>query len=428
MGGAADLPHWSDPPTGEVPRILVGDDEGDEPREDDMAAWQALGARGSRWRGGDAGDDWDDVDEIGMLAGDDEPVGALDQSRTEHSDLYSFDEDFERVEAERSGSVPVVTDYDEYEPEPAETRAAAAAATTSARARHARTNPPRPTGRSGQRGPTATGGGNDDLPSRVVVGIGLIVLLIIAYAIGSRALVALAALILVASAAEAYGMLQRSGFRPATLLGLVGTGGIVLGAYWKGLEALPLVIVLVFAGSMMWYLLRIVEARPLANVAVTTMAFLWIGVLGSYAALMLRAPHGKGLLLGAVIVAVAADVVAFLVGRWIGSRPMAASISPSKTIEGFVGGLVAAIVAGAIVGKELTPWGGMKHGLFLGLVVGLVAAAGDLFESMIKRDLGMKDSGTVLPGHGGLLDRFDSIIVALPAAYYVAWLCNIKLG
>jgi phosphatidate cytidylyltransferase len=158
------------------------------------------------------------------------------------------------------------------------------------------------------------------------------------------------------------------------------------------------------------------------------MAFLWIGVLGSYAALMLRAPHGKGLLLGAVIVAVAADVVAFLVGRWIGSRPMAASISPSKTIEGFVGGLVAAIVAGAIVGKELTPWGGMKHGLFLGLVVGLVAAAGDLFESMIKRDLGMKDSGTVLPGHGGLLDRFDSIIVALPAAYYVAWLCNIKLG
>jgi len=423
MGGAADLPHWSDPPTGDVPRILVGDDEGYEPREDDMAAWHALGARGTRWRG-DAGDDWDDVDEIGMLAGDEEPVGALDQSRSEHSDLYSFDEDFERIEAERSGSIPAVTDFDEYEPEPAPTRAAAA---TSARARHARTNPSRPTGRPGRGGSMTTGGGNDDLPSRVVVGIGLIVLLIIAYAIGSRALVALSALILVAAAAEAYGMLQRSGFRPATLLGLVGTAGIVLGAYWKGIEALPLVIVLLFVGSMVWYLLRIVEARPLANVAVTTMAFLWIGVLGSFSALMLRAPHGKGLLLGAVIVAVVADVVAFLVGRWIGSRPMASSISPSKTIEGFVGGLVAAIVAGAIVGKELTPWGGMKHGLVLGLVVGLAAAAGDLFESMIKRDLGMKDSGTLLPGHGGLLDRFDSIIVALPAAYYVAWFCNIKL-
>jgi phosphatidate cytidylyltransferase len=129
--------------------------------------------------------------------------------------------------------------------------------------------------------------------------------------------------------------------------------------------------------------------------------------------------------LGAVLVAIAADVGAFVVGRWIGSRPIAASVSPSKTIEGFVGGLVAALIVGAIIGKELTPWGGMKHGLVLGLIVGLVAPAGDLFESMIKRDLGLKDSGTSLPGHGGLLDRFDSILLVLPAAYYVATLFNI---
>src|SRR6202035_220898 len=132
-----------------------------------------------------------------------------------------------------------------------------------------------------------------------------IVLLILAYAVGSKALVVLAAAIVVAAAAEAYGMLQRSGFRPATLLGLVSTFGLVFGAYWKGVEALPLAVVLVFAGSMMWYLLRIVEARPLANVAVTTMTFVWVGVLGSFAALMLRAHHGKGLLLGPVVVAVA---------------------------------------------------------------------------------------------------------------------------
>jgi phosphatidate cytidylyltransferase len=262
----------------------------------------------------------------------------------------------------------------------------------------------------------------------VIVGLGLIILLIICYAIGSRALVILSTVVITAAAAEAYGMLQRSGFRPATLLGLVGTVGVCLGAYWKGIEALPLVTVLVFGGAMMWYLLRIVEARPLANIAVTAMTFIWVAVLGSYAPLMLRANHGKGLFLGAVVVAVAADIAAFLVGRWIGNRPMAPDISPGKTVEGFIGGLVAAVIVGAIIGKELTPWGGMKHGLVLGLVVGLIAPAGDLFESMIKRDLGVKDSGALLGGHGGLLDRFDSLLVVLPAAYYVASLFSVLVA
>jgi phosphatidate cytidylyltransferase len=254
----------------------------------------------------------------------------------------------------------------------------------------------------------------------VAVGVGLIVILVIAYAIGPIALIIFSALVIVAAAAEAYGMLQRAGFRPATLLGLVGTLGIVFGGYWRGIEALPVVLVLVFAGSMMWYVLRIVEARPLANVAVTVMTFVWVAVLGSFSGVMLREAHGRGLFLGAILVAVAADICAFAVGRQIGNRPMAASISPNKTVEGFLGGLVGALILGAIVGKWVTPWAGMRHGLVLGLVVGLIAPAGDLFESMIKRDLGVKDSGTVLPGHGGLLDRFDSVLLALPAAFFVA--------
>jgi phosphatidate cytidylyltransferase len=423
-GGHAELPHWTDPPTGEVPRLLPEDEFAEESGEDDLDAWRALGSRGIRWR--DAEDDWGDSDDIEELGGEDSRVGALDQTRSEQSDLYSFDEDFERL----ASRTAVPTAFNDFEDEPALEPPREAAP----RARHARSGTRGADTRSGGRrpvdAPPARRGAArfdtaDDMGSRVAVGVGLILLLIIAYAIGPKALVALVALVVVAALAETFGMLQRSGFRPATLLGLVAAVGLVLGAYWKGLEAVPLAIVLVFAGSMMWYILRIVQARPLANVAVTNMAFVWVAVLGTYASLMLRQPHGKGLFLGVVLVAVAADIVAFVVGRWIGSRPMAPSISPNKTIEGFIGGLLGAIVVGALVGKFLTPWGGMRHGLVLGIVVGLIAPMGDLFESMVKRDLGIKDTGSVLPGHGGLMDRFDSLLLALPAAYYVGSLFNL---
>lgn len=491
-GSVPEMPHWTDPPTGEVPRLRFDDDEPAH-EGDDMAAWRALGSRGVRWRDEN---DWEDAEELSDLAGDEEPVGALDQNRTAHSDLYSFDEDFERV-TNRTGSEPVVdltgvgdTGVGEDErwaeiqsgrPTPggreargrtdgrvarrgrrtgpamasgAATRAVApgsaaargaaigsaaaegvaAAEGGAAAATRATEAPParrgatavrdRPTPGAPRRpAPRRPGGG--DMGSRVAVGAGLIVLLIIAYAVGAKALLALAAVVVVASAAEAYNMTRAPGFRPATLLGLVATVGCVLGAYWKGIGAIPVVTVLLFTGAMLWYVLGVVEARPLANVAVTVMVFVWVSVLGSFSAVLLRQSHGTGLFLGGVVVAVAADICAFAVGRWIGSHPMAASISPNKTIEGFLGGIVGALIVGAIVGKELTPWGGMRHGLILGLVIGLIAPVGDLFESMLKRDLGIKDSGRVLGGHGGLLDRFDGILLALPAAYFVATIAHL---
>ena len=481
-GASPEMPHWSDPPTGEVPRLRFAD-ERSAAAQDDMEAWRALGRRGVRWRDED---DWDDADELSDLVSDD-PMGALDQTRAEHSDLYSFDEDFERVRSNRTGSHPVVDltdeegdaaefgdDEDWAAAHSAKSRAgrrgrggvgarrrgrgpsappagavagtagaagaaAAAAAATEPRRRHAvgsaaaterkerapRSEPaPRPP--RAPRGPAAPrAGGGSDLASRVAVGIGLIVLLAICYAIGPKALVALSTLVVVASAAEAYNMTRAPGFRPATLLGLVATVGCVLGAYWRGIGAISVVTVLLFAGAMLWYVLGVVEARPLANVAVTVMVFVWVSVLGSFSAVLLAEPQGKGLFLGAILVAVAADVCAFAVGRWIGSRPIAPRISPHKTVEGFIGGIVGALIVGAVVGKVLHPWSGMRYGLVVGLVVGLIAPAGDLFESMLKRDLGIKDSGSILGGHGGLLDRFDGILLALPAAYFVTTIAHI---
>jgi phosphatidate cytidylyltransferase len=252
-----------------------------------------------------------------------------------------------------------------------------------------------------------------------MVGAGLVVALVVAYAAGSKGLVVLATAVCVLAAAEAFRMVQGAGFSPATLIGLVATAGTVLGAYWKGSEGVVVVAGLTFAGTILWYVLGVVEARPLVNVAVTVMIYFWVGLLGAFSALLLRQANGKGEFVGVVLVAVAADIAAYFVGRAVGSRPLAPAISPNKTIEGYLGGVIGAIIVGAVVGKALTPWGGMRHGLVLGLLVGLIAPAGDLFESLLKRDLQLKDSGTLLGGHGGVLDRFDSLLLALPAAYFV---------
>jgi phosphatidate cytidylyltransferase len=188
---------------------------------------------------------------------------------------------------------------------------------------------------------------------------------------------------------------------------------------------MPEVFVVVLFASLVWYLGRVVEARPVVNVAVTVLGFAWVGALGSYAGVLLQATDGRHLFLGAIIPTVVADLVAWFVGSRFGTHPLAPATSPSKTWEGFIAGGIAALVAGAVIGNRLSPWGGMKHGLELGLVVAVVAPIGDLVQSMVKRDLRLKDSGALLPGHGGLLDRFDSLLFVLPATYFLVVVLHI---
>ena len=199
---------------------------------------------------------------------------------------------------------------------------------------------------------------------------------------------------------------------------------LLIETYNKGVAALPLVLVLLVAGSFIWYLARVEPAAdPVSGIASTVFVFVWVGAFGSFAALLLDPNlfpdrHGIAFVLAAVIVTVADDVASLLVGSAMGRHQLAPSISPNKSWEGLIGGAVAAILVSVIVVHFIHPWTIGKAALY-GVVVAIVAPLGDLSQSMIKRHLGIKDMGRLLPGHGGILDRVDGLLFVLPATYFV---------
>lgn len=392
---AAGLPHWTEPPTGEVPRILDSDDDSGEA---DLEAWSSLANRTPRWR--DQQTDWEDPDfeDASVLADEETRVGALDSSRGDRSDLYSFDEP-----------------EPESEPEPEVPRP---------RTTRIRTRPPET-----PEAPTpAAGRSNDerDIRQAVVTGVAFAALALFCFWRGPGWAAALATVVVVVAASEAYDVFRRAGYRPATLLGLVATASLMLGAFAKGERAVPLVLALTVVFGMLWYLSGVVTARPTINLGVTFLGFVWIGVLGSFASLMLRYPNDEGIafLLGAVVATVANDVGALFIGRRMGRTPLAANVSPNKTLEGVLGAAALTAVVSMVVVSRISPWD-LGSTLALALVVSVVAPLGDLCESMVKRDIGVKDMGGLLPGHGGILDRFDALLFVLPAVYYLVELLDL---
>jgi CDP-diglyceride synthetase len=217
---------------------------------------------------------------------------------------------------------------------------------------------------------------------------------------------------------ELCGALRTQGYRPAGLVALLGSVGLVLGAYHGGESAFAAVVALVAPVTLLWYLAGVSKARPAPGIASTFLVFGYVGIMGGFAGLILASPDGIGLLLGIVLCCVASDIGAFVAGRKFGRRHIAPSISPNKTVEGLLAGMAASVVIGFVLVGSISPWGRFSA-LALGVVVAVLAPLGDLCESLIKRDLGVKDLGGLLPGHGGVLDRFDAMLFCLPAVYYL---------
>lgn len=271
--------------------------------------------------------------------------------------------------------------------------------------------------------------GTSSMGLRIGTGLAAAVVALVAFKLGTVPSIVLCTIVVTFAAGECFSVLRRAGYHPATLLGLVGTIALMVGAYTKGVAALPLVLIMITAFTFIWYLCGIENGPPVAGAAATLLTVGWITLLGGYAGLLLAPSifpdrHGIAFLLGAIIATVANDVGALVVGGWLGRHPLAPSVSPNKTWEGLVGGTVLTIVVSALVVGSIHPWTPSKAAL-LGVVVSIVAPLGDLSESLLKRDLHLKDMGTLLPGHGGVLDRVDAMLFVLPATYYLVRALNL---
>lgn len=284
--------------------------------------------------------------------------------------------------------------------------------------------------RRGRKRENSSGEGRD-MPVAIITGLALGALVLIAFYLGAAVTMVVATFFLVLAAAEFFMAVRRAGYQPASLLGIVAVAALNLGAYWRFEAAVPLVLLLTVLFTFLWYFTGVDREAPMLNISVTMFGVLYIGMLGSFVGLMLKDANGIGMMLAAVLATVGYDTGGLVIGRIAGRTPLAA-VSPNKTMEGLIGGMAVSFAVTVLVTGQITPFGDTPGDLgsafVLGVVAALVAPLGDLCESMIKRDLGIKDMGSILPGHGGLLDRFDALLFVLPATYYTARLLDLFGG
>jgi len=243
--------------------------------------------------------------------------------------------------------------------------------------------------------------------------------------IGRGAFAVLATLLVVWAQGELFGVMVKHRHQPATAVGLATGALIMAGAYYHGQVAILAMFALGVVATLLWYMAVPASHRKnvAQNIGLTLLSISWIPVLGSFLVLILIRPDGKDLVITVVALTFIFDTVAFLSGsvfggQWI-RRGLAPDTSPKKSVEGLLMATAAVALAGAaLVPAFVNTFQGKRiDALLLSLVIALAATFGDLAESLIKRDLQIKDMGAVLPGHGGVLDRIDSLLFVAPAAY-----------
>jgi phosphatidate cytidylyltransferase len=258
-----------------------------------------------------------------------------------------------------------------------------------------------------------------DLAIRVLTALGLITLffasLTYRWSIGLLVLV-----VMTVAAGELATSLTRRGYHPVGLFSYLGTIGALAGTWIYGPVAIPVAVAVTILVVVVFFGLVTGRQDPLVGMALTVITVMWVGVFGSFAYDLVEAAEYRWLIGALVVIVAGMDVVSYFVGKRLGKRLLAPVVSPKKTVAGLVGGVVAAVGIGYGV-SFVAPFD-WETGLVLGGALAVTGPLGDLAVSVLKRAMQVKDMGTILPGHGGVVDRIDAILFSLPAAWAVyAW-------
>jgi phosphatidate cytidylyltransferase len=218
---------------------------------------------------------------------------------------------------------------------------------------------------------------------------------------------------------ELLAVLRARATRPARPVVLAMGALLVVGAYLEGAAALSFGLLVTILAAFGWYLVDRGRTEVTRNVAATVFACVYVPFMAAHLSLVVgRADHYVGAVLGYAALVVIYDTAAYATGSILGRRPIAPQVSPNKSWEGAIGASVVCLLAGAFLLPLWEPWT-LASGLVLAAATCVVAPLGDLSESMLKRDLAVKDMGSILPGHGGMLDRVDALLFMAPVLYYV---------
>ncbi|MEX0827211.1 MAG: phosphatidate cytidylyltransferase [Acidimicrobiia bacterium] len=255
-----------------------------------------------------------------------------------------------------------------------------------------------------------------DLGTRILTGVVLGGFFLGSLWVAPEALAGFIAIILLLGLGEFFATVRRRGWRPLALFGFLGAISMLATTWFHGPIAVAATLAMTTVVTFFVFAFSPLRRDALTNGGLTVLGLAWVVGTAAFVYPILANEDYRVLVIAIVVVTAAMDIGAYAVGRAWGVRALAPVLSPNKSVEGLVGGIGLCMLAAAAVGNFLEPFD-LLSGIGLGIVVVFAAPLGDLAESMFKRSLGVKDMGSILPGHGGILDRVDALLFVIPAAW-----------
>lgn len=263
----------------------------------------------------------------------------------------------------------------------------------------------------------SSGRAGRNLPAAIIVGVTLSAISLGSLILSHTAFLALMCVFAVVALWELAGAFARKGHEVILPPAWVGSIGMIICAWTLGLEAVLAALCLTIMAASIWRILDGTGDSAMMDIMVTTFSLVYVALLASFVVFILASPHSIAAVILFIALAVANDLGGWAAGITFGKHPMAPRISPKKSWEGFAGSMLTSIAVGI---------GGMTYlgaawwwGIILAIFTTIAATTGDLVESLIKRDVGLKDMSNLLPGHGGIMDRMDSLLMVAPVVYLV---------